>query len=59
MPNNPKKLDALRNAGLPLSGREPLWGDKSEYNEKYLKTKVKRSGHWRKGAHAQMTNHEF
>ncbi|WP_284037912.1 GTP cyclohydrolase II [Neobacillus sp. 114] len=43
--NNPKKLDALKNAGLPVSGRKPLWGDVSEYNEKYLQTKINRSGH--------------
>ncbi|MED4227234.1 GTP cyclohydrolase II [Neobacillus cucumis] len=43
--NNPKKLKALKNAGAPLAGRTPLWGDISEYNEKYLKTKVKKSGH--------------
>ncbi|PLR85164.1 GTP cyclohydrolase II [Bacillus sp. V33-4] len=43
--NNPKKLEALRNSGLPVSGRTPLWGDKSEFNENYLKTKVERSGH--------------
>ncbi|MCG7334724.1 GTP cyclohydrolase II [Sporosarcina sp. ACRSM] len=45
MTNNPKKLEALQKAGLPVSGREPLWGDKSEYNEKYLQTKILRSGH--------------
>ena len=45
--NNPKKLDALKNSGLPVSGREPLWGDVSEYNEKYLETKINRSGHIR------------
>jgi GTP cyclohydrolase II len=45
MTNNPKKLEALRNAGLPVSGRESLWGDQSEFNENYLKTKVNRSGH--------------
>jgi GTP cyclohydrolase II len=43
--NNPKKLEALKNASLPVKGREPLWGDQSEYNEKYLATKVNRSGH--------------
>ncbi|WP_078412377.1 GTP cyclohydrolase II [Priestia abyssalis] len=43
--NNPKKLEALRIAGLPVSGRTPLWGDVSEYNEHYLQTKVKKSGH--------------
>ncbi|MEH7108948.1 GTP cyclohydrolase II [Bacillus sp. JJ1764] len=45
--NNPKKLTALKESGLPVSGREPLWGDVSEFNEKYLETKVKRSGHLR------------
>jgi GTP cyclohydrolase II len=43
--NNPKKLEALKSSGLPVSGREPLWGDISEYNEKYLETKINRSGH--------------
>ncbi|AIM17011.1 MULTISPECIES: GTP cyclohydrolase II [Neobacillus] len=43
--NNPKKLAALKDAGLPVSGRKPLWGDVSEYNEKYLQTKIERSGH--------------
>ncbi|SER93513.1 GTP cyclohydrolase II [Gracilibacillus ureilyticus] len=45
--NNPRKLDALSNDGLTLSGREALWGDVSEYNEKYLETKINRSGHIR------------
>jgi GTP cyclohydrolase II len=44
--NNPKKLDALKKSGLNVSGREPLWGDKSVYNEKYLQTKINRSGHF-------------
>ncbi|KMK74985.1 GTP cyclohydrolase II [Alkalihalobacillus pseudalcaliphilus] len=43
--NNPKKLSALQQYGLPVSGREPLWGDVSTYNEFYLETKRKRSGH--------------
>lgn len=47
--NNPKKLEALKNAGLHVNGRTPLWGDKSEYNEKYLQTKVSRSGHLEDG----------
>ena len=50
MTNNPKKLDALQNAGLPISGRQPLWGDRSEFNEKYLQTKVQRSGHLEGGS---------
>jgi GTP cyclohydrolase II len=43
--NNPKKLEALKNSGLPVAGRVPLWGDVSKYNEKYLETKINRSGH--------------
>lgn len=45
--NNPLKVDALRDAGMELSGRVPLWGDRSEYNKKYLETKVTKSGHLR------------
>ncbi|WP_243291575.1 GTP cyclohydrolase II [Bacillus sp. FJAT-47783] len=43
--NNPKKLKALRNEGMNIAGRMSLWGDVSEFNEKYLTTKVERSGH--------------
>jgi GTP cyclohydrolase II len=43
--NNPKKLKALKASGLPVTGRTPLWGDVSEFNESYLKTKMKKSGH--------------
>ncbi|WP_138754211.1 GTP cyclohydrolase II [Paenibacillus sinopodophylli] len=43
--NNPKKLDALQAAGLDVADRIPLWGDRSEYNERYLDTKINRSGH--------------
>ena len=45
MTNNPKKVAAMKNAGLTLSGREPIWGDNSEFNENYLQTKIERSGH--------------
>lgn len=43
--NNPKKLHSLQNSGVNVAGRVPLWGDVSEYNEKYLETKVVRFGH--------------
>ncbi|MEK4084728.1 GTP cyclohydrolase II [Psychrobacillus sp. FSL K6-1415] len=43
--NNPKKVTALKDAGLAIEGRTPLWGDVSEFNEKYLHTKINRSGH--------------
>ncbi|WP_310550476.1 GTP cyclohydrolase II [Paenibacillus glufosinatiresistens] len=43
--NNPKKLEALKNAGMNAVKRIPLWGDVSAFNEKYLRTKIARSGH--------------
>lgn len=45
--NNPNKLQALRDSGMHVAGRTPLWGDVSEYNRKYLETKVVKSGHMR------------
>lgn len=45
MTNNPKKVEALKEAGMVLSDRVPLWGGETEYNEQYLQTKVNRSGH--------------
>lgn len=49
MTNNPKKLEALKASGLHVSGRAPLWGDVSEFNEKYLQTKIQKSGHLEEG----------
>lgn len=43
--NNPEKLKAMKNAGLHVTTRTPLWGDVSEYNKKYLETKINKSGH--------------
>lgn len=47
--NNPRKLDALKKAGMDVEDRVQLWGDVSEYNENYLKTKIERSGHLNEG----------
>ncbi|MGO4537096.1 GTP cyclohydrolase II [Paenibacillus sp. 2TAB19] len=46
--NNPRKVEALRKAGMNIARRVPLWGNPSVYNEKYLHTKVNRSGHFSK-----------
>lgn len=43
--NNPRKLEALQQAGLENIRRVSLWGDVSEHNERYLQTKINRSGH--------------
>ncbi|WP_147532759.1 GTP cyclohydrolase II [Bacillus marasmi] len=45
--NNPRKMDALINTGANVDKRVALWGDVSEYNRKYLETKIVRSGHLR------------
>lgn len=47
--NNPRKLEALKKSGMSVKDRVPLWGDISEYNEKYLKTKIDKSGHLDEG----------
>jgi GTP cyclohydrolase II len=44
--NNPRKVEALRTAGLNVAARVPLWGNTSVYNEKYIQTKKNRSGHF-------------
>lgn len=44
--NNPRKVEALRTAGLNVAARVPLWGNSSVYNEKYIQTKKNRSGHF-------------
>ncbi|ALC91255.1 GTP cyclohydrolase [Bacillus sp. FJAT-18017] len=56
MTNNPRKLEALKKSGLPVSGRKPLWGDVSEYNEKYLQTKINRSGHLKEDEQGEVSN---
>lgn len=43
--NNPNKLRALRASGLRDTSHANLWGDISNFNRKYIKTKVSRSGH--------------
>ncbi|CAM2881551.1 GTP cyclohydrolase II [Paenibacillus sediminis] len=50
--NNPKKLKALREAGLSAEEHVSLWGDISDYNRKYLATKVNKSGHIPQGQRA-------
>lgn len=47
--NNPRKLEALKEAGMNVAGRISLWGDVSEFNENYLRTKINRSGHFVNG----------
>lgn len=43
--NNPKKIAALKAAGMTIRDHIPLWGGESDYNSFYLATKVEKSGH--------------
>lgn len=45
MTNNPKKFEALRKAGIPIDERIPLKITPNPFNEHYLNTKKKKSGH--------------
>lgn len=49
--NNPRKVEALRKSGMNVAGRVPLWGNSSVYNEKYIHTKMNRSGHFGQEPH--------
>ncbi len=44
--NNPDKVTALREAGIDVAGRMPLYGTLNRHNRPYVKTKVERAGHW-------------
>jgi 3,4-dihydroxy 2-butanone 4-phosphate synthase / GTP cyclohydrolase II len=44
--NNPKKMVGLKGYGLEIVGRVPLVLPSTEHNERYLKTKKTKLGHW-------------
>jgi GTP cyclohydrolase II len=44
--NNPEKLQALRDGGIDVAGRRPLFGRLNRHNFHYVSTKVHRAGHW-------------
>ena len=43
--NNPKKLEAMRRAGIPIDERLPIKMTPNIHNEHYLATKREKSGH--------------
>ncbi|MBJ6362183.1 GTP cyclohydrolase II [Paenibacillus sp. GCM10012307] len=55
--NNPEKVKALQESGLKITNRTPLWADRTLYNEKYINTKIKRSGHFLDGKGAREMRH--
>ncbi|MCM3707371.1 GTP cyclohydrolase II [Cytobacillus firmus] len=52
--NNPTKVNYLIKMGIEVSQQIILWDEVSTYNEKYIKTKISKSGHVR-----ATTNSEF
>ena len=45
MTNNPKKIKALKDMGIEVNQRIPLFSDTNKYNEKYISTKKSKLGH--------------
>ncbi|MFC5476261.1 GTP cyclohydrolase II [Paraherbaspirillum soli] len=46
MTNNPRKMDALQQHGVPVTERLPLLLNRNPFNEHYLRTKASKLGHW-------------
>ena len=44
--NNPEKVRALREAGIEVIDRQPLYGTLNRHNVRYVTAKVQRAGHW-------------
>jgi len=44
--NNPEKVNAVRDAGIEVVNRLPLYGTLNRHNVAYVKAKAERSGHW-------------
>ncbi len=44
--NNPEKVRALREAGIEVIDRQPLYGTLNPHNVRYVRAKVQRAGHW-------------
>ncbi len=44
--NNPEKVRAVREGGIEVVDRQPLYGTLNRHNLRYVKAKVQRAGHW-------------
>lgn len=44
--NNPEKVQAVRDGGIDVVERRPLFGRLNPHNLQYVSTKVERAGHW-------------
>ena len=46
MTNNPRKIKALENMGIKISGRAPIETERNPHNSRYLSTKSGKLGHY-------------
>jgi GTP cyclohydrolase II len=46
MTNNPRKIKALENMGIEISGRAPIETERNPHNSRYLSTKSGKLGHY-------------
>ena len=44
--NNPSKVEALQHAGINVVARQAIYGEVTTQNQRYLRTKANRHGHW-------------
>ena len=44
--NNPEKVRAVKEGGIDVTARTPLYGGINRHNLRYVQTKADRSGHW-------------
>lgn len=43
--NNPHKVEVLAREGIAVESREPITGERTGHNERYLDAKARRAGH--------------
>ena len=44
--NNPEKVRAVRDGGVRVVDRQPLYGTLNRHNLRYVSAKLQRAGHW-------------
>ena len=44
--NNPEKVRAVKEAGIDVVERRPMYGTLNRHNLPYVRAKVRRAGHW-------------
>ena len=56
--NNPNKVAALRDGGIDVVERKPLFGTLTRHNLPYVRAKVNRAGHWLTDMLSDARSHE-